>query len=219
MLVLYINDFLFIHHNKFAFTAINEGFVSGNNMSRYTSPIRDAFFSRETIVGSVKACVKSLSHYTDDPLVSFANVAIQKPLSFTVTTQGLCPFEENVRIIIPYGAMSAEQLAAVRRLMDVGSERQEFMNCSHQNGDFSVTAVCDRRAVHVDPCLVIFGIFSLVRSAARVWNLNAQTILSVMQQHIISTLCLHQHQLQAAWRLMQETADGQTKSSAATTPE
>jgi hypothetical protein len=51
----------------------------------------------------------------------------------------------------------------------------------------------------------IFGIFSLVRSAARVWNLNAHTILSVMQQHIISTLCLHQHQLQAAWQLMRET--------------
>ena len=219
MLVLYIPTFSDVNRNKFAFSAINERFVFQNNMSRYTSPLRDAFFSRETIVGSVKACVKSLSHYTDDPLVSFANVAIQKPLSFTVTTQGLCPFEDNVRIIIPYAAMSAAQLGVTRRLMDVGSERSEFLNCSHQNGDFSVTAVCDRRAVHVDPCLVIFGIFSLVRSAARVWNLNAQTILSVMQQHIISTLCLHQHQLQAAWRLMQETADGQTKSSAATTPE
>ena len=142
-------------------------------MSRYTSPIRDAFFSRETVVGSVKACVKSLSHYTDDPLVSFANVAIQKPLSFTVTTQGLCPFEENVRIIIPYASMSAAQLEVMRRLMDLGSERQEFMNCSHQNGDFSVTAVCDRRAVHVDPCLVIFGIFSLVRTAAAVRSLDA----------------------------------------------
>jgi hypothetical protein len=176
--------------------------------SQYTTHLRDAFFSRETVVASVKQCVKSLSYYTDDPLVSFANVAIQKPLSFTVTTQGLCPFEDNVRIIIPYAAMSAAQLGVTRRLMDVGSERCEFLNCSHQNGDFSVTAVCDRRAVHVDPCLVIFGIFSLVRSAARVWNLNAQTILSVMQQHIISTLCLHQHQLQAAWQLMRETEGG-----------
>jgi hypothetical protein len=194
-------------------------------MSRYTGPIRDAFFSRATVVGSVKACVKSLSHYTEDPLVSFANVAIQKPLSFTVTTQGLCPFEENVRIIIPYAAMSAGQLAVMRELMDLGSERQEFMNCSHQNGDFSVTGAYDRRAVHVDPCLVIFGIFSLVRSAAAVRSLDARTILSVMQQHIISTLCLHQHQLQGAWRLMRETAEegdgggGQTKSSAGTTPE
>jgi hypothetical protein len=195
--------------------------------SQYTTHLRDAFFSRETVVASVKQCVKSLSYYTDDPLVSFANVAIQKPLSFTVTTQGLCPFEDNVRIIIPYAAMSLEQLAVTRRLMDVGSAKYEFMNCSHQNGDFSVTAVCDRRAVHVDPCLVIFGIFSLVRSAARVWNLNAQTILSVMQQHIISTLCLHQHQLQAAWQLMRETeseacvvagAAQTAKSSAATTP-
>ncbi len=52
---------------------------------------------------------------------------------------------------------------------------------------------------------MIFGIFSLVRSVARVWNLSAQTILSVMQQRIISTLCLHQHQLQAVWQLMRET--------------
>ncbi len=95
--------------------------------------------------------MKSLSYYTDDPLVSFANVAIQKPLSFTVTTQGLCPFEDNVWIIIPYASMSLEHLAVTRRLMDVGSAKYEFMNCSHQNGDFSVMAVCDRRTVHVDP--------------------------------------------------------------------
>ena len=188
-------------------------------MSKYTTQVRDAFFSRATIVGSVKQCVKSLSYYTDDPLVSFANVAMTKPLCFTVTTKGLCAFEENVRIIIPFDAMTQEQLVLIRDLLGVGSAKYEFMNCSHQNGDFSVTAVCDRRAVHVDPCLVIFGIFSLVRSAARVWNLNAQTILSVMQQHIISTLCLHQHQLQAAWRLMQETAGPQTaKSSGAIGP-
>ena len=116
--------------------------------------------------------------------------------------------------------MSKKQLVAISELMDAGSDKYEFMNCSHQNGDFSVTAVCDRRVVHVDPCLVIFGIFSLVRTAAAVRSLDAQTILSVMQQHIISTLCLHHQQLEAAWRLMQETAeDGQTKSSAATTPE
>ena len=45
-----------------------------------------------------------------------------------------------------------------------------------------------------------------------------------MQQHIISTLCLHQHQLQKAWQLMRETeegrAGGQTaKSRAGRTPE
>jgi hypothetical protein len=155
-------------------------------------------------------------------------VAIQKPLSFTVTTQGLCPFEDNVRIIIPYAAMSAAQLAVTRRLMDVGSERYEFMNCSHQNGDFSVTAVCDRRSIFVDPCLVIFGIFSIVRSAADLHELDSQTILSVMQQHIISTVCLHQHQLQTAWRLMKDEKEvgeskpsvGQTaKSSGGMTPE
>ena len=175
------------------------------SQSQYTTHVRDAFFSRETVVASVKQCVKSLSYYTDDPLVSFANVAIQKPLSFTVTTQGLCPFEDNVRIIIPYAAMSAAQLAVTRRLMDEGSARYEFLNCSHQNGDFSVTAVCDRRAIFIDPCLVLFGIFSIVRSAATSENLDSKTILSVMQQHIISTLCLHQEQLQKAWQLMKET--------------
>ena len=191
-------------------------------MSRYTTQIRDSFFSRESIVGSVKHCVKSLSHYTDDPLVSFANVAIQKPVCFTVTTQGLCPFEDNVRIIIPYAAMSLEQLAVTRRLMDVGSAKYEFMNCSHQNGDFSVTAVCDKRATFVDPCLVMFGIFSVVRSAAKAHELDSKTILSVMQQHIISTLCLHQHQLQKAWQLMRETEAGgghTAKSRAGMTPE
>jgi hypothetical protein len=174
-------------------------------MSKYTTQVRDAFFSRETIVASVKQCVKSLSHYTDDPLVSFANVAMTKPLCFTITTKGLCAFEENVRIIIPFDAMSREQLVMVRDLLDLGSAKYEFLNCSHQNGDFSVTAVCDRRAVFIDPCLVLFGIFSIVRSAATAENLDSKTILSVMQQHIISTLCLHQEQLQKAWQLMKET--------------
>ena len=174
-------------------------------MSKYTTQVRDAFFSRATIVGSVKQCVKSLSYYTDDPLVSFANVAMTKALCFTVTTKGLCAFEENVRIIIPFDAMTQEQLVLIRDLLGVGSAKYEFMNCSHQNGDFSVTAVCDKRAIFVDPCLVLFGIFSIVRSAADAEQLDSKTILSVMQQHIISTLCLHQHQLQAAWQLMRET--------------
>jgi len=193
-------------------------------MSKYTTQIRDSFFSRESIVGSVKHCIKSLSHYTDDPLVSFANVAIQKPVCFTVTTQGLCPFEDNVRIMIPYDAMSTAQLVVIQRLMTSGGAKHEFMNCSHQNGDFSVTAVSDRRCVSVDPCLVIFGIFSILRSAADAHGLDAHTILSVMQQHIISTVSLHQHQLQTAWRYIHEADRARqtmqtAKSSAGETPD
>ena len=190
-------------------------------MTEYTSTIRESFFSRETVVASVTQCVKSLSHFTDDPLMAFANVGMQKPLCFTITTQGLCPFEDNVLIIIPYGAMSKEQLRVIERLIDEGTAQYAFMNCSHQNGDFSVTTVSNRRAIFVDPCLVIFSIFSIIRSAAREHALDAQTILSVMQQHIISTVCLHQHQLQAAWALIKETdaAGAQTaKSSAAIGP-
>jgi hypothetical protein len=187
-------------------------------MAEYTSAIRDAFFSRETVVGSVTQCVKALSHYAEDPLTSFANVGMQKPLSFTVTTQGLCPFEDNVRIVIPYAAMSKAQLRVIERLMDEGTAQYAFMNCSHQNGDFSVTTVSQRRAIFVDPCLVIFAIFSIIRSAAQLHGLDAQTILSVMQQHVISTVCLHQHQLQGAWALMREEAQT-AKSSAAIAPE
>ena len=188
-------------------------------MTEYTSTIRESFFSRETVVASVTQCVKSLSHFTDDPLMAFANVGMQKPLCFTITTQGLCPFEDNVRIIIPYGAMSKAQLRVIARLIDEGTAQYAFMNCSHQNGDFSVTTVSNRRAIFVDPCLVIFAIFSIIRSAARLHALDAQTILSVMQQHIISTVCLHQHQLQGAWALMKETEAPQTaKSSGAIGP-
>ena len=173
-------------------------------MSEYTSTIRDTFFSRETVVASVTECVKSLSHCTEDPLMSFANVAMQKPLCFTITTQGLCPFQDNVRIIIPYAGMSRAQLLVVQRLIDEGTAQYAFMNCSHQNGDFSVTTVSNRRSIFVDACLVIFAIFSIIRSAARSQELDAQTILSVMQQHIISTVSLHQHQLQTAWRYIHE---------------
>jgi hypothetical protein len=79
-------------------------------MGEFTDTIRDTFFSRETVVASVTECVRSLSHFTDDPLMAFANVGMQKPLSFTVTTQGLYPFEDNVRIVIPYAEMSKAQL-------------------------------------------------------------------------------------------------------------
>ena len=191
-------------------------------MTQYTSTIRDTFFSRETVVASVTQCVKSLSHFTEDPLMAFANVAMQKPLCFTITTQGLCPFEDNVRIIIPYGSMSKAQLLVIERLIDEGTAQYAFMNCSHQNGDFSVTTVSNRRAIFVDPCLVLFAIFSIIRSAAQLHALDAQVILSVMQQHIISTVCLHQHQLQTAWKLMKETSAGppQTaKSSGGITPD
>ncbi len=41
-----------------------------------------------------------------------------------------------------------------------------------------------------------------------------------MQQYIISTVCLHQHQLQAAWALVRETDAAQTaKSSGAIGPD
>ena len=190
-------------------------------MSEYTSTIRDTFFSRETVVASVTECVKSLSHFTEDPLMSFANVAMQKPLCFTITTQGLCPsFQDNVRIIIPYAGMSRAQLLVVQRLIDEGTAQYAFMNCSHQNVDFSVTTVSNRRAIFVDPCLVLFAIFSIIRSAAREHALDAQVILSVMQQHIISTVCLHQHQLQTAWAMIRETdaAAQTTKSSGSIGP-
>jgi hypothetical protein len=187
-------------------------------MGEYTGAIRDAFFSRASVVASVTECVKSLSHFTEDPLMAFANVGMQKPLSFTITTQGLCPFEDNVRIVIPYAAMSKAQLQAVERLIDAGTAEYAFMNCSHQNGDFSVTTVSNRRAIFVDPCLVIFAIFIIIRSAAQLHGLDAQTILSVMQQHVISTVCLHQHQLQGAWALMREEAAHTAKSSAAIAP-
>ncbi len=173
------------------------------------------------MVASVTQCVRSLNHFTDDPLMSFANVDMQKSLSFTITTQGLCPFEDNVRIVIPYGAMSKALLRVIERLIDEGTAQYAFMNCTHQNGDFIVTNVSNRRAIFVDPCLVIFAIYNIIRSAAKLHALDAQTILNVMQQHIISTVCLHQHQVQDAWALMKETeaAPQTTKSSGAMGPE
>jgi hypothetical protein len=36
-------------------------------MSEHTSTIRDTFFSRETVVASVTQCVRSPSHFTEDP--------------------------------------------------------------------------------------------------------------------------------------------------------
>ena len=67
---------------------------------------------------------------------------------------------------------------------------------------------------------MIFAIFSIIRSAARSQELDAQTILSVMQQHIISTVCLHKNQLHTAWRLMRESegAAHTAKSSASIAP-
>ena len=66
----------------------------------------------------------------------------------------------------------------------------------------------------------MFLVVGLARLLVGQHALDAQTILSVMQQHIISTVCLHQHQLQAAWALVRETDAAQTaKSSGAIGPE
>ncbi len=68
---------------------------------------------------------------------------------------------------------------------------------------------------------MIFGIFSMLRSAADAHHLDSHVLLSVMQQHIVSTVCLHQHQLQTAWRYIHEAERAQqtAKSSAGVMPE
>lgn len=160
--------------------------------------IRDAFFGEESIQRTTHACVHALSLVSSDPLTIFGNVAIQHPLTCTLTTEGLCPFRADYRIVVPYTSMGGAQLALMREIADHISSSTASVKCKHMNGSFSVSMAREGATVHADAATVLFGINVLIVRAVGAHAVPTDSVLNVTQQRIMATTSLHRSQIARA---------------------
>jgi hypothetical protein len=183
--------------------------------------IRDAFFTHDSVQESILHCIKSISYHSSDPIVTFANVALKCPLSFTLTTNALCPFYDDVRIAIPYSCMTHAQLQVIQSTLENLEDTKTLVNCTHMNGDFSVNAIRQGVRVHVDASLLLFAISCLIARVTSAHDIDTETVINVMQQRIACSVHLHRQQIDKARVLLQQHMAAQaalTKSSATLTP-
>ena len=172
--------------------------------------IRDAFFTHDSVQESILHCIKSISYHSSDPIVTFANVALRCPLSFTLTTNALCPFYDDVRIAIPYCCMTRAQLQVVEATLAQLELTKTLVNCTHMNGDFSVNAIRQGVRVHVDASLLLFAISCLIARVTSAHDIDAETVINVMQQRIACSVHLHRQQIDSARVLLKQHVDAQT---------
>jgi hypothetical protein len=172
--------------------------------------IRDAFFTHDSVQESILHCIKSISYHSSDPIVTFANVALRCPLSFTLTTNALCPFYDDVRIAIPYCCMTRAQLQVVEATLEQLERTNTLVNCTHMNGDFSVNAIRQGVRVHVDASLLLFAISCLIARVTSAHDIDAETVINVMQQRIACSVHLHRQQIDTARVLLQQHVAAQT---------
>jgi hypothetical protein len=183
--------------------------------------IRDAFFTHDSVQESILHCIKSISYHSSDPIVTFANVALKCPLSFTLTTNALCPFYDDVRIAIPYSCMTSAQLHVIQSTLAHLEDTKTLVNCTHMNGDFSVNAIRQGVRVHVDASLLLFAISCLIARVTSAHDIDTETVINVMQQRIACSVHLHRQQIDKARVLLQQHMAAQaalTKSRATLTP-
>ena len=172
--------------------------------------IRDAFFTHDSVQESILHCIKSISYHSSDPIVTFANVALRCPLSFTLTTNALCPFYDDVRIAIPYCCMTPAQLQVVEATLEQLECTKTLVNCTHMNGDFSVNAIRQGVRVHVDASLLLFAISCLIARVTSAHDIDAETVINVMQQRIACSVHLHRQQIDSARVMLQKHVAAQT---------
>ena len=166
--------------------------------TNYMMQIREAFFGEDSIERTTHACVHALSLVASDPLTIFGNVAIQHPLHCTLTTEGLCPFRADYRIVMPYASMSGDQLALMREIADRISGSAASVNSRHTNGTFSVSMAREDATVYADAATVLFGINVLIVRAVRAHAVPTDSVLNVTQQRIMATTSLHRSQIARA---------------------
>lgn len=168
--------------------------------SSYILQIREAFFGEESVQRTTHACVHALSLVASDPLTIFGNVAIQHPLTCTLTTEGLCPFRADYRIVVPYASMNGAQLALMREIAEhiSSSSSAASVKCKHMNGTFSVSMAREDATVYADAATVLFGINVLIVRAVGGHAVPTDSVLNVTQQRIMATTSLHRSQIARA---------------------
>jgi len=159
--------------------------------------VRDLFFNAQDIIATTELCVRSLNDFCSDPITVFGNVAIKGAISCTLTTRGLLPFSSDLRVLVPFSAMTTTQLQALRVLAS-GLHRGEAMRYKHHDGNLTVSAPSDARRVFADASLVLFGINALVLRAIDGRGVDLHTVINVTQQRIVASLNVHRSQIAIA---------------------
>lgn len=159
--------------------------------------VRDLFFNEHDIVNTTEFCVRSLNDCCPDPMTVFGNVAIKAAISCTLTTRGLLPFSSDLRVIVPFSAMTAPQLQALRDLAST-MHGINAMRYKHHDGNLTVSSPSNARRVFADAALVLFSINALVLRAVAGRNVDVNTVINVTQQRIVASLNVHRSQVATA---------------------
>ena len=165
-----------------------------------TVRIRDAFFGESDALYSVELCVRALSDTTADPITTFGNVAIRNPLTCTLTTDGLCPFGADLRVLIPFSAMTVAQLNVVRAI----ATEMHTLNTTrykHPNGMFSASCPRDACKVFLDTAVVLYALNVLIVRAVDGLSIDVATVVNVTQQRILASVNVHRSQVTRADQL------------------
>jgi hypothetical protein len=164
------------------------------HMPNVSELVRDTFFGENDVLLTTEILVRSLSDYTDDPLTAFGNLAIRNAITCTLTQDGLSPFSSDLRVLIPFGAMTAAQLHVLRDITSAISDL-EVMYYKHPNGSCSVSCVRDAGKVFANVSLLLFALNALILRAVEGQAVDAQTVINVTQQRISATINVHRSQI------------------------
>jgi len=159
--------------------------------------IRDAFFGESDALYSVELCVRALSDTTTDPITTFGNIAIRNPLACTLTTDGLCPFSADLRVLIRFSAMTVAQLNVVRA---IAAEMNTLSTTryKHPNGIFTASCPRDACKVFLDTAVVLYALNVLIVRAVDGLSVDVGTVVNVTQQRILASVNVHRSQVTRA---------------------
>ena len=155
---------------------------------------------------TTEVCVRSLSDTTADPITVFGNVAIRNPLTCTLTTDGLCPFSADLRVLIPFSTMTAAQLHVLRGI----ASEMHVLNTTrykHPNGTFSASCPREPCKVFVDAAVVLYALNVLIVRAVDGLCIDMKTVVNVTQQRILASVNVHRSQVTRADELTRTYVD------------
>jgi hypothetical protein len=159
--------------------------------------VRELFFNEHDILATTECCVRSLSDCCADPITVFGNVAIKASITCTLTTSGLMPFSSDLRILVPFTAMTTPQLQALRHLAS-DMHGINALRYKHHDGNLTVSSSGDARKVFADAALVLFAVNALVLRAVEGRGVDVSTVINVTQQRIVASLNVHRSQVTTA---------------------
>jgi hypothetical protein len=174
--------------------------------STASTRVRDAFFGEADALLTTEVCVRALSDTTPDPITVFGNVAIRNPLTCTLTTDGLCPFSADLRVMIPFSAMTVAQLRVLRGI----ASEMHVLNTTrykHPNGTFSASCPRETCKVFVDASIVLYALNVLIVRAIDGLNIDVGTVVNVTQQRILASVNVHRSQVTRADELTRMYVD------------